>query len=1171
MCFVLLYVHYVLSVRLASRNYVDNKVSSVGSSINVKKATKSVPVSVKINNNRESVLYVGTNITYSNLKKYGINIPNNAELLLKDNTVNRHTYTLDGDYKFLTSIGGFSSKFVREYESYSTPCNTNGDGISTEIIDPDNYLAIVCNFDRDISTDPDNAKLTSIRMGCMRDESNFAYDKFMTYLATPTAYEESEDDADPSDVYSALRTDEEISDAVKDAVSTTKDYISNNYRSKSDLDYTYDDGTRTKIATMQDIANMETGKQPMPTLAPIDTSKYLTKDDFSSGIENIVYEDKKNNSDLVVRSGDLENKIVKIGYTNINFEETGGGYIKGFTTRDGTCEDLFGGSELYIKAQFETRQGGTVLELGSVCERRVFESTDSYYYFCGDFEHGGRDITIEYSAGDTWCNFDIVFNFDASSDVTDGRILSISFLSPAADFSNDKILSAAAVKSLVDGVKPETDPYMTIVYEDSRKSDNEVVRKSDINTMIVTQASGMFAAELQESADNPGYYAVADTNAYDDLLESWSLYLKGAYENGGTRVEVDELCSHDTAYADTDKVWRCPKQRDVELRADASSSPHGNFIKLFFLQGSASYAITIEKLSCERTVFFDDDKVLSKDTVEYMIKQSIGNPSSGDTSGSSGSTINRVDASGSIIGVVDKLGIQGSGNTVYDTATVDASIRTVSDNLDTLARNIGDTGTLVHDGTGDNKVVKASDLSSYLTTTDAGDTYAPIQHNHDGRYVETGSIKKSSNEAPNSKLELPTEERVKELVQNSAGPEGIHWNRRNMEFDPGFVLCTLLGSRPKTIIIHCDYADSRFILSNNRVYADVDYMVKYLKGRGFFNTDDDSKIYYVCDAHGRIQSYKIENHQCFFFTECDDNDMVDFTFDHLRYHWCVSNCGEDDGYGAARTFIVSELSEREIVITKFFNFISSYAMTRASDDDRCATARTNVSVMSFSLFFDFQFCNSECVIFDVGVPLSLMYLRLMNAGSTLNRLSIRNVDIYVNFNLCDFDSDSESLFVIGPFINYKPLSDVGCYIDGNRYRIQVTNFSDLTHLEVLSSDNGRFSMLSEDTSGIITDCPKLEYADLSGLKVSRLRDIFFSGGRCSKLKTLDISNIHFADKASVQANDHTNEFPDLETLYLSSDYAYEVVKDKFFQGFNFRKERDEMRHGHSVCKYVRER
>ncbi len=321
MCFVLLYVHYVLCVRLASRSYVDNKVSSAGSSINVKKATKPVPVSVKISNNRESVLYVGTDITYSNLKKYGINIPNDAELLLKDGAANRHTYTLNGRYKFLTIDGIASSKFVREYERYSTPCNTNGDGVSTTITNPDNYLAIVCNFDRDITTDPDNAKLTSIRMGCMRDESNFAYDKFMTYLASPTAYEESEDDADDGSVYSALRTDEEISDAVKDAVSATKDYISENYRGMSDLDYTYGDGTRTKIATMIDIANMETGKQPLPTVAPIDTSKFLTKSDFSSGIENIVYEDKKNNSDLVVRSGDLDISSKTIHITCINMDD----------------------------------------------------------------------------------------------------------------------------------------------------------------------------------------------------------------------------------------------------------------------------------------------------------------------------------------------------------------------------------------------------------------------------------------------------------------------------------------------------------------------------------------------------------------------------------------------------------------------------------------------------------------------------------------------------------------------------------------------------------------------------------------------------------------------------------------------------------------------------------
>ena len=115
MCFVLLYVHYVLCVRLASRSYVDNKVSSAGSSINVKKATKPVPVSVKISNNRESVLYVGTDITYSNLKKYGINIPNDAELLLKDGAANRHTYTLNGPYKFLTIDGAASPKLVREH------------------------------------------------------------------------------------------------------------------------------------------------------------------------------------------------------------------------------------------------------------------------------------------------------------------------------------------------------------------------------------------------------------------------------------------------------------------------------------------------------------------------------------------------------------------------------------------------------------------------------------------------------------------------------------------------------------------------------------------------------------------------------------------------------------------------------------------------------------------------------------------------------------------------------------------------------------------------------------------------------------------------------------------------------------------------------------------------
>lgn len=638
MCFVLLYAHYVLCVRLASRSYVDNKVSSAGSSINVKKAIKPVPVSVKINNNRESVLYVGTDITYSNLKKYGINIPNGAELLLKDGAANKHTYTLDGRYKFLTIDGFASSKFVREYERYSTPCNTNGDGVSTTIIDPDNYLAIVCNFDRDISTDPDNAKLTSIRMGCMRDESNFAYDKFMTYLASPTAYEESEDDADDGSVYSALRTDEEISDAMKDAVSTTKDYISENYRSKSDLDYMYGDGTRTKIATMIDIANMETGKQPLPTVAPIDTSKFLTKDDF-------------------------ENRMVYANSTNIKLTPgSDGSFII-----DMPCSEFLAYKSFYIESTY--KQNGETHQFAGMVE--YFSNFGNYecYSLVGS---GKADTCVSYSDINDNSKCEAKFIKETMADIL-LRIEKLSVPAPVEDFGDDKILSAAVVKSLIDDMQSTIiipDPSKSIVYEDKSNISDLVVRNVDLDNMIIDEVNVIGDIGFKGYGDK-SYYDIIDLNEYYKLYSSPIIYVKGTYTKNGKVEIIDSICKSGLNLGES-YSYNCDEDIKELLIIRFSGEASGGSIYPYLctsfedpdINNPNQYYVNIEKISALTNKEFNDDKILSRRVTEYYIENNK-------------TKIFNIDNNGNKLSNADELYILGNSNIVCDNDTVNNYIQNV--------------------------------------------------------------------------------------------------------------------------------------------------------------------------------------------------------------------------------------------------------------------------------------------------------------------------------------------------------------------------------------------------------------------------------------------------------------------------------------------------------------
>lgn len=668
-----------------------------------------------------SAFIADTVITYNDMKQHGLSIGSNS-ISYKTGSSRDNAYTISGKYKYFSDESDFKAKFARNIDSRCTVCNTGGTG--TNIVAPTNAVCIICFFDRNITKDPDNAILVNFTMGCTGiNEYGTTY---TTEIYSPVVYASTANPEDNSYVYSALRADEVIRDAIADA----------DYRSKDDLDYTYSNGTKTTLATMADIASI-------PTPAPVDLSGYLTEDNFSSGFGNIMYAYKDDNSDLVVKSGKLDNMIVKSG-GKIPVSAVAGSSNKYKLSDSGSCYDIFEKYDyMFIKGTFTiqvTGKGSDIYAVNSKCKYAGTVPSDAFVFNCNANYPGINSVKITQVEPYDGCH--VTFDLEHDGTITNVIHADIESMSIPIDDSNiadDKILSAAAVESLIDKRVPVSNPHLSVVYEDDRITDNRVVRQA----AIAREASALINIDLEK---NGNVYYFKDESAYNNVKTASKVYLKGSFEKDGKTTEVDGTCDYTSGQPPEQRVFTCEGIAEYKLLIETDKDAGGYYMVPHFATSSTAntkYQVSIEKFALSTRVLFNDNEVLSKNAVEYMIAHS-GSGTGGSSSAGGGANIDRVDDEGVSLGIVDKLSIRGSSNTVYDTAAVDnkisavsSSVTTLSSSVTTLSANIGDTATLVHDGDDDNKVVRASDLGSYLTTEIADNTYSLKDHNHTTDIIDT--------------------------------------------------------------------------------------------------------------------------------------------------------------------------------------------------------------------------------------------------------------------------------------------------------------------------------------------------------------------------------------------------------------------------------------------------